>query len=97
MTTVVDAHWVARDGEADRVAELTKELVVAARSEPGCLVFRAHRSTDDERRFFLYEEFADRAAYDAHVEAPHFERIVKSGIDPLLETQDFALHEPLEP
>ena len=97
MTTVIDAHWVAREGEADRVAALTRELVAAARGEPGCLLFRAHRSTEDDRRFFLYEEFVDRAAYDAHIAAPHFEDIVKGRIDPLLDSQDFALHEPLEP
>jgi quinol monooxygenase YgiN len=97
MTTIVDAHWVAKEGEADTVASLTEQLVAAARQEPGCLAFRAARSTEDPRRFFLFEEFTDRAAYDAHVAAPHFQDIVKLQIDPRLESQDFALYEPLEP
>jgi len=42
--------------------------------EPGCQVFDV--ATDPVRpgEVFLYERYADRAAFDAHLAAPHFAR-----------------------
>ena len=41
--------------------------------EPGCLRFDVHRSSEDAHRFFLYEIYADEAAfYEAHRAAPHY-------------------------
>jgi quinol monooxygenase YgiN len=40
-------------------------------NEPGCLVYRAHRSTRDPELFLFYEMYADEAAFEAHRTAPH--------------------------
>jgi len=37
-----------------------------SRKEPGCRMYLAHRSTTDPRRLFLYEQYDDQAAVDAH-------------------------------
>ncbi|MBB4017509.1 quinol monooxygenase YgiN [Chelatococcus caeni] len=40
--------------------------------EPGCLVFDVCRRPGDPFNIVLYEIYADRAAFAAHLAAPHF-------------------------
>ncbi len=41
-------------------------------SEPGCRQFDVCVAPDDPGRFFLYEVYDDRAAFDVHLATPHF-------------------------
>src|SRR5439155_7666779 len=62
----------AAKGKGDTLAALLKEQVAAVRkAEPGCLVYRPHRSTKDPDLFLFYEQYKDDAAFDAHRKAPH--------------------------
>jgi len=58
-------------------------------------MYVAHRSTSDPRKFFLYEQYDDQAALDAHRAAPHFERYVKNGLFTIIESRTPELYEPL--
>ena len=40
--------------------------------EPGCLLFDISVDDDDPSRVLLYEVYADREAFEAHRETPHF-------------------------
>jgi len=46
------------------------------KSEPGTLIFWPHRSSANDRVFFLYELFADEAAFAAHQQTEHFKTLV---------------------
>ena len=71
VLTVV-AKIRAAKGKGDVLAALLTEQVAAVRAaEPGCLVYRPHRSTTDPDVFIFYEQYADDAAFDAHRRAPH--------------------------
>jgi len=71
VLTVV-ARIRAAKGKGDALAALLTEQVVAVRqAEPGCLVYRPHRSTTDPDLFIFYEQYQDDAAFDAHRTAPH--------------------------
>jgi quinol monooxygenase YgiN len=71
VLTVV-AKIRAAKGKGDALAALLTEQVAAVRAaEPGCLVYRPHRSTTDPDLFIFYEQYADAAAFDAHRRAPH--------------------------
>jgi quinol monooxygenase YgiN len=71
VLTVV-AKIRAVKGKGDALATLLKEQVAAVRAaEPGCLVYRPHRSTKDPDVFVFYEQYKDDAAFDAHRKAPH--------------------------
>jgi quinol monooxygenase YgiN len=95
VTYVVAAKWIAREGEEQRVAAAISKLVDPSRAEPGCLVYRTHRDLDDPRVFFLYEEYTEQAAYEAHAESDHFRRhALEEGI-PLLEARERSFYEPL--
>jgi quinol monooxygenase YgiN len=59
-------------GKGDALAALLSEQAAAVRAaEPGCIVYRVHRSTTDPEYFMFYETYADDAAFDAHRNAPH--------------------------
>jgi quinol monooxygenase YgiN len=68
--------WEAKEGEGDAVADLLRRMSSSVKSEPGTLLFWAHRSASNDRLFFLYELFADDAAFAAHQETPYFKDLV---------------------
>src|SRR5256886_1700211 len=76
-TTMADVLTVvtkirAAKGKGDALAALLKEQVAAVRkAEPGCLIYRPHRSTKDPDLFIFYEQYKDDAAFDLHRKAPH--------------------------
>jgi quinol monooxygenase YgiN len=71
VLTVV-AKLRAAKGKGDALAALLIEQSAAVRAaEPGCLIYRPHRSTKDPDVFWFYEMYEDEAAFDAHRKAPH--------------------------
>ena len=68
--------WEAKPGEAEAVAVILQQMAHGANSEPGTLVFWPHRSAANDHVFFLYELFADDAAFAAHQQTEHFKRLV---------------------
>lgn len=71
VLTVV-AKIRAAKGKGDALAALLSEQAAVVRQqEPGCLVYRPHRSTRDPDLFLFYEMYTDEAAFDAHRKAPH--------------------------
>jgi quinol monooxygenase YgiN len=62
----------AAPNKGDQLAELlTEQAAVVRKAEPGCLVYRVHRSTDDPEMFLFYEMYVDDAAFELHRKAPH--------------------------
>ncbi|HYB42212.1 MAG TPA: putative quinol monooxygenase [Candidatus Methylomirabilis sp.] len=71
VLTVV-AKLRAAKGKGDALAAFLKEQAAAVKAkEPGCLVYRAHRSQKDPEAFYFYEQYKDEAAFDAHRKAAH--------------------------
>lgn len=71
VITIV-AKLRAAKGKGDALAALLTEQAAAVRSaEPGCLVYRPHRSTKDPDVFLFYEQYVDEAAVEVHRKAPH--------------------------
>ena len=71
VLTVV-AKIRAAKGKGDALAMLLEEQATAVRrAEPGCLVYRPHRSSKDPDLFLFYEQYKDEAAFEAHRKAPH--------------------------
>jgi quinol monooxygenase YgiN len=69
--TVV-ARIRAAKGKGDALAALlTEQVGVVLAAEPGCLVYRLHRSTRDPDLFLFYEVYRDEPAFELHRKAPH--------------------------
>jgi len=67
----ITAKLRAAKGKGDALAALLKEQAAAVRkAEPGCLVYRPHRSSKDPDLFIFYEQYKDDAALDAHRKNP---------------------------
>ncbi|WP_019528616.1 putative quinol monooxygenase [Dasania marina] len=56
-------------------SELEK-LLVATRTEQGCINYNLHQDNQNPAHFFMYENWQNRAAWRAHKQAPHFEEFV---------------------
>src|SRR5262252_4632229 len=72
----VTVTWEAKDGQGDRVADILRRMASAVRAEPGTLMFWPHRSSENDRLFFLYELYTDAAAFAAHQETAHFKSLI---------------------
>ncbi len=93
MAYVVCATWIAKEGEADNVAAAVRNLAPPSRAEPGVLLYQAHRDPENPQVFFFYEQYADKAAYEAHVESDHFKQHGFGDAIPRLEERSRAFYE----
>ena len=91
----VAVTYIIKDGQEGRAVELFRELTGPTREEPGCRMYLVHRSTTDPRKFFLYEQYDDQAALDAHRASEHFARHATGGLFPIIESRTPEIYEPL--
>jgi quinol monooxygenase YgiN len=91
----VAVTYVIKPGHEDEAITLFAKMTEHTRAEPGCRMYLAHRSTADPRRFFLYEQYNDQGALDAHRQAPYFEQYVKGGLFLILDSRSPELYVPL--
>ncbi len=87
--------YVAQAGHEEEVIDFLRTMTGHTRQEPGNLMYLAHRSPIEPRRFFLYEQYTDQAALDAHRAAPYFEQYVLNGLIKVLESRVPELYDPL--
>ena len=92
---VLAVVWVARPTHEDEVAEIFRKLEADSRREPGCLMYIVHRHKDDPARFFIYEQYRDDAALQAHRDAPHFQRYAVKGLANIADRLQGDLYVPL--
>ena len=92
----VAVTYVMREGTEEQAIELFRPLAAETRKEPGCRMYEVHRSTANQLQFFLYEQYDDQAALDAHRAAPHFEKYGKNGLFHLIESRSPEIYERLE-
>ena len=71
VLTVVATLRAAKGKDDALAALLAEQAAVVLKEEPGCVVYRAHRSTSDPALFLFYEMYRDDAAFEAHRKAPH--------------------------
>ena len=92
MAYVVAATWRAREGEEERIREILERIAPLCRDEPACRLYQAHRSPEDPRVFFIYEQYDDEAGFQAHTESEHFETYVRGDAVPRLESRERAIY-----
>jgi quinol monooxygenase YgiN len=76
MAYAVAAMWRALEGQQDEVRRILEQVAPLSRAEPGCRMFVVHESPDDPRTFFLYEQYDDESAFQAHAASEHVRRHV---------------------
>ncbi|WP_417813003.1 putative quinol monooxygenase [Thalassospira alkalitolerans] len=73
---VVSVRIVAKEGEAEAVADILEGLVGPSMAEPGMKFFMPYRSAINPAEFFVYELYENKAGWDAHNASSHFLNVV---------------------
>jgi quinol monooxygenase YgiN len=92
---VLAVTWVAKTGHESDVAALFSKLTEESRKEPGCVMYQVHRHRTEPRRFFIYEQYKDEAALEAHRAALHFLQYAKKDLPKIADRVEGNLFEPL--
>jgi quinol monooxygenase YgiN len=92
---VLAVTWMAKVGREAEVATILEKLSEEARKEPGCVMFLGHRHKTEARRFFIYEQYKDDAALEAHRASPHFLQYAKKDLPKVADRVEGNLFEPL--
>jgi len=87
---LVVAQWEAKDGQADRVADILARFLPEAQREAGAKLFLISRAKDNPAQFLFYELFRDEAAFKAHQESAHFKTYIAEQALPLLSRRERA-------
>ncbi|WP_411891799.1 putative quinol monooxygenase [Yoonia sp. SDW83-1] len=74
---VVAINIVAKEGEADAVADILERLIAPTMAEEGVKFFMPYRSPTDPNAFFVYELYRGADGWDAHNESAHFQSAVE--------------------
>ena len=93
MVYVVTAKWTAKEGEESGVAAAIEQLAPPSRAEPGMIMYQPHRDPENPRVFFFYEQYKDKAAYEAHLASEHFQRLGFGDAVPRLENRERGFYE----
>jgi quinol monooxygenase YgiN len=92
---VLAVTWMAKVGHEAEVAALFEKLTEQSRKEPGCAMYQVHRHKTESRRFFIYEQYKDDAAHEAHRTAAHFLQHAKKDLPKIADRVEGHLYEPL--
>ena len=64
-----------------------------SRREDGCIRYGFFQAVEDPLSFVAVEEWADRAALDAHFAQPHLHEFTRGLLERVSETPEVAIHE----
>lgn len=95
MAFVVVATWKARPGEEERIREVLGLMTSASLREPGCRLYQAQVSLQDSAKFLIYEQYADRSAFDDHTASAHFQQHVVGHAIKYLEAREVSTYQTI--
>ena len=67
---ILIAELTAREGAESEVQAILAEYAIDVRAEPGNQVFECYQTLEEPRRFVVYENYDDDAAFQRHLSAP---------------------------
>ncbi|MDD5095237.1 MAG: putative quinol monooxygenase [Dehalococcoidia bacterium] len=74
---IVKAIFPIEKGKEQEAEAAFKAMMPKVQSEPGTLEYTLHRGEKNPSRFFVYEKYTDRKAFEAHTATPHFQELSK--------------------
>jgi len=93
---VLAVTWMAKVGHENEVAEIFRKLTQESCKETGCLMYIVHRHKTDPRRFFIYEQYRDDGALEAHRQSPHFQQYAVNKLREIATRREGELYLPLD-
>jgi (4S)-4-hydroxy-5-phosphonooxypentane-2,3-dione isomerase len=92
---VLAVTWMAKAGREAEVTAVFAKLTEDSRKEPGCLMYQVHRHKTEPRRFFIYEQYKDDAALEAHRATTHFLQYARKELPKVADRVEGNLFEAL--
>ena len=75
MALHIFARIEPRPGKKDDLRNVIADAIASTRAEPGCVRVHLYESSRGPCCFFIYAEWTDAAAFEAHAQAPHILRL----------------------
>ena len=94
---VVATQYYVKEGKEEEVTAILQRMIPISSAEPGCALYIVNRSVDDPRKFLLYEQYHDRAGYEAHMATEAFKENILGRVVPMLESRERDFYEVVEP
>jgi quinol monooxygenase YgiN len=85
MSFVLVVHMTVKEGSEDEATATMQELAEATRKEPGNEHYIPTQDPANPRSFLFYEQYADKAAFEAHGASPHFQELALGKLFGLME------------
>lgn len=83
MKKVIVAQLGIKEESIEEFLKLAETMVASANEEPGCLTYKLLAAVATKGEYFVYEEYQDEAAIEAHNASEHFTTFI-AAITPLL-------------
>ena len=94
---VVAAQYTVKEGKEQEVIDVLKKMIPISRGEPGCRFYSVNQSTENPRKLLLYEQYVDKAGYEAHMATGPFKENILGKVVPMLESRERTFYETVEP
>jgi autoinducer 2-degrading protein len=91
----VDVMYTIRAGHEDEAAEDLRKLAAETRKEPGNALYLIHRSTEDPRKFLIYEQYRSQTALETHLAKEYFQRYSVNGLRKIAESRVAGTYRPM--
>ena len=78
MYVIVAPLQIKQGHKEEFIQAMLENAQSAVNSEPGCLRFDVIQDAGDANRVWLYEIYTDEAAFQAHLQAPHFSKCMNT-------------------
>ena len=74
---IITAILKAKEGKGDLLEQELKKMVQKVHTEPGAIMYVAHRDINNPLRFLIYERYKNKEATEEHRSTPHFKEFSK--------------------
>ena len=74
---IIKAVLEAKPGKEQELENACRAMVAQVQSETGVFIYTLHRCTDNPRKFFFYEKYADSQAVDFHCNTSYLQAFLK--------------------
>jgi quinol monooxygenase YgiN len=72
---VVTAQFQAKKGKEEELEQAFKSIIPLVQNETGVSVYKLHRVSNAPGKFFFYEQYKDKEAFDHHASTPYFKEL----------------------
>lgn len=90
---LVTGSFIAKEGHLAEALELSLDHVRRSRLEPGCISHGVQQDAENPSRLVFFEEWADRAALEAHFAVPSSRAFVKAISQLAMAKPEMAIYE----